>query len=170
MQNKKILRLTITSILIAIDTFCTVLITFPGMAPMSSVINVILGVLVGPLYAFIVATMTGILRMILFGSTPLAVVGAFIGATLAATLYRFTNKVWMSWVGEIIGTGIIASLISYPVMVWFTGSSNGLYWLIYTPTFMLATLVGGFPGMLISKLLLKQRTFINVQKLFKKKK
>ncbi len=98
-----------------------------GMAPMSSVLNVIIGCLVGPFYAFAITLMTGIIRMLILGIPPLALTGAVFGGVLSALFYRWTNRVGGAWLGEIIGTGIIGSLLSYPVMILFTGSSNGLY-------------------------------------------
>ena len=44
--------------------------------------------------------------------------------------------------GEIIGTGIIGAIVSYPVMTWLWGK-EGLSWLFYVPSFICGTLIGG---------------------------
>ena len=44
--------------------------------------------------------------------------------------------------GEIFGTGIIGSLVSYPVMAFLMGRS-GLNAFFYTPMFLAATCMGG---------------------------
>lgn len=167
MKHNNLLRLTVSALLVATDVVVSPLFRIEGLAPMSSVMNVIIGVLVDPLYALIITMMTGCIRMLIFGIPPLALTGAVFGGVLASLLYRFTKKVWMSWVGEIVGTGIIGSLLSYPVMILFTGSGNGMYWFIYTPRFLFATLIGGFAGTFISMILLKQRRFIEIKNLFK---
>lgn len=65
--------------------------------------------------------------------------------------------------GEVIGTGIIGSLLSYPVMVWFTGSQQNLYWLIYTPRFVGATLIGSGIAFFVLFKLKDTRIFKQVQ-------
>ncbi len=168
MQNKTTLRLAIAALLIAIDVVTSPLFRIEGMAPMSSVLNVIIGCLVGPFYAFAITLMTGIIRMLILGIPPLALTGAGFGGVLSALFYRWTNRVGGAWLGEIIGTGIIGSLLSYPVMILFTGSSNGLYWFIYTPRFLAATLFGGLVGTILTKILLKSPRFLRYQQLFSK--
>lgn len=44
--------------------------------------------------------------------------------------------------GEVIGTGIIGSIISYPIMA-FLVHKSGLTWFFYTPLFITGTLIGG---------------------------
>ena len=44
--------------------------------------------------------------------------------------------------GEIIGTGIIGAVASYPVMAFIMGR-EGLTWLFYVPSFIGGTLIGG---------------------------
>lgn len=70
MQNKTTLRLAIAALLIAIDVVTSPLFRIEGMAPMSSVLNVIIGCLVGPFYAFAITLMTGIIRMLILGIPP----------------------------------------------------------------------------------------------------
>ena len=47
-----------------------------------------------------------------------------------------TKNIYGAMIGEFIGTGLIGSLLSYPVMVWFTGTTTGLFWFVYTPRFL----------------------------------
>jgi energy coupling factor transporter S component ThiW len=167
MHHQKILRLTIAALLVAIDVVTSPLFRIEGLAPMSSVLNVIIGVLVNPLYAFIITLMTGAIRMLILGIPPLALTGAVFGGVLASLFYQFSSKIKLAWLGEIIGTGIIGSLLSYPVMIIFTGTKNNLYWFLYTPRFLLATLVGGFLGVMVVSILLKMPHFLRIQALFK---
>jgi len=52
------------------------------------------------------------------------------------------GKIWAAVIGEIIGTGIIGAIISYPIMALFWGRT-GLTWLFYVPSFIAGTLIGG---------------------------
>ena len=50
--------------------------------PMSSVMNIIAGVLLGPLYGTLMALVCGLIRMTFLGIPPLALTGAVFGAFL----------------------------------------------------------------------------------------
>lgn len=65
------------------------------------------------------------------------------GAFLSGMLYRLSKGrlIW-AFLGEVIGTGIIGAVISYPVMTFIWGR-NGLSWMFYVPSFIAGTLIGG---------------------------
>ena len=109
--------------MIAMDVVLSPLMRIEGMAPMSSVMNIIAGVLLGPLYGTLMALVCGLIRMTFLGIPPLALTGAVFGAFL---LVYFINgdKIRLVDARRNFGTGIIGSLLSYPVMVWFTGSKQ----------------------------------------------
>ena len=65
------------------------------------------------------------------------------GATLSGIFYKLSKgKIWAAVLGEIIGTGIIGSIISYPVMTYLWGKT-GLTWMFYVPSFLMGTIIGG---------------------------
>lgn len=167
MKTSQVQKLTLLALVIALDVVLSPIMRIEGMAPMSSVINIIAGVLLGPAYATVMAASCGVLRMLLLGIPPLALTGSVLGALLAGWGYRLTGgQVWGSMVGEIIGTGILGSLLSYPVMVWFTGSQQGLYWLIYTPRFVGASFIGAAMAGFVLFKLKETRVFKKAQALF----
>lgn len=152
--------------MIAMDVVLSPLMRIEGMAPMSSVMNIIAGVLLGPWYATAMALACGLIRMTLLGIPPLALTGAVFGAFFAGVFYKFGRRLFWSMAGEIFGTGIIGSLLSYPVMVWFTGSQQDLYWLVYTPRFIGATLIGSVIAFAILVRLKQTSSFKKWQQLF----
>ena len=164
--NSRIKKITLVALMIAIDVVLSPIFRVEGMAPMSSVINVIAALLLGPVYGTVMAVMCGIIRMLLMGIPPLALTGAVFGALLAGLFYRWGHKVWYAMLGEIIGTGIIGSLLSYPVMAWFTGSNSKLYLFVYTPRFFGAAVIGSVVAYLILLKLAKIKPFTEAQKLF----
>lgn len=118
----------------------------PGMAPMQHFINVIAAVTVGPGGAFIVALLINIMRMMFLAISPLAITGSVFGAALSGLLFLKIKKPWGAAAGEWIGTGIIGSLLSYPVMHYIMGIPE-IGWLTYVPGFIAGTLSGGLLGL-----------------------
>ncbi|GMR70115.1 energy coupling factor transporter S component ThiW [Aerococcus viridans] len=149
MTNSKVQKMTILAMMIAMDVVLSPLFRVEGIAPMSSVMNVIAAVLMGPIYGTVMALACGVIRMILFGIPPLALTGAVFGAFLAGVGYKWMNTYLGAIVGEFIGTGLIGSLLSYPIMVWFTGSAQDMYWFVYTPRFIIGALSGSLIAYLV---------------------
>ena len=159
-------KLTVLSMMIALDVVLTPIFRVEGMAPMSSVVNILAGTIMGPVYALVMATVTAFIRMTTQGIPPLALTGATFGALLAGLFYKYGRKFYFSALGEIIGTGIIGSIVSYPVMVLFTGSAEKLSWFIYTPRFIGATLIGTAIAFVSFRFLITQKFFKKVQSYF----
>ena len=106
-------KLTILSMMIALDVVLTPIFRIEGMAPMSSVVNILAGILMGPVYALVMATVTAFIRMTTQGIPPLALTGATFGALLAGLFYKYGRKFRYSALGEILGTG-------FPILSWFS--------------------------------------------------
>ncbi len=131
------------AMLVAIGVVISPLLRVEGMCPMAHLINITAAVFLGPLDAFLVALMIGVIRMTLMGIPPLALTGAVFGALLSGILYKVSKgKIWAAVLGEIVGTGVIGAIISYPVMTFLWGR-EGLSWLFYVPSFICGTLIGG---------------------------
>lgn len=165
--NTRLQKLVFLSLMIALDVVLSPLFRIEGMAPMSSVMNVVGVALMGPLYGTAMALICGVLRMLLLGVPPLALTGAVFGALLAGIGFKYFKTIYMAMAGEILGTGLIGSLLSYPVMAWFTGSSQGMYWFIYTPRFFGGAISGALIGYLVYMKLSKVTQFKQIQALFK---
>lgn len=142
-SHKKLLRMVFMAMMIALGVVISPILRVEGMCPMAHLINITCAVLLGPLDAFICAFFIGVIRMAVMGIPPLALTGAIFGATLSGILYRISGKrLIFACLGEIIGTGIIGAIISYPIMTLLWGRS-GLTWMFYVPSFIAGTLIGG---------------------------
>lgn len=142
-KHQKLLRLVFMAMMIALGVVISPILRIEGMCPMAHLINIVCAVLLGPLEAFVCALLIGIIRMVLMGIPPLALTGAVFGAALSGILYRLSRGRLLGAVaGEVIGTGVIGAIVSYPVMALLWGRT-GLTWMFYVPSFTAGTLLGG---------------------------
>ena len=144
MKNSKgILKLVVLAMMVALGVVISPILRFEGMCPMAHFINIVCSVLMGPWYSLLCATLIGIIRMATMGIPPIALTGAIFGAFLSGVFYRASKgKILFAVLGEIIGTGIIGAILSYPVMT-ILWNKEGLSWLFYVPSFICGTLIGG---------------------------
>lgn len=136
-------KLSLAGILIAVGVICSTVSIPIGIAkifPIQHFINVIAGILLGPVYAVSMAFVTSLLRNLLGTGSLLAFPGSMCGALLCGLLYRFTHKAGFAFLGEVIGTGILGALLAYPVAAFFLSSTIAFYGFILP--FGLSTLVG----------------------------
>ncbi len=142
-NSKKLLRMLVLALMIALGVVISPILRVEGMCPMAHFINVVCSVLLGPMFSLACATIIGIIRMATMGIPPIALTGAIFGAFLSGVFYRMSKgNLLMAVLGEVIGTGIIGAIMSYPVMTFLWGK-EGLSWLFYVPSFVCGTLIGG---------------------------
>lgn len=139
-------KLTTMAIFVAIGTIFSI--WFPARVlmayPIQHTINVMVAILLGTKPALAVAFMIGLLRILLGSSSLLALPGGMIGALLAGYFYTKFKKYKWAVVGEIIGTGLIASIISVPFAKLFMGTSYGAFY--FFPSFLSSTIIGSLIG------------------------
>ncbi len=141
--KNKLLRMVVLSVLIALGVVISPILRIEGMCPMAHFINIVCAVLLGPLESLLCAVIIGIIRMLFLGIPPIALTGAIFGAFLSGVFYRASKgRLIFAVLGEIIGTGVIGAIASYPVMTFLWGK-EGLSWLFYVPSFICGTLIGG---------------------------
>ncbi|RKM60331.1 energy coupling factor transporter S component ThiW [Butyrivibrio sp. CB08] len=136
-------RMVMLGMFVALGVVISPILRVEGMCPMAHLINITCAVFLGPWYALLCALLIGIIRMAVMGIPPLALTGAIFGATLSGVFYKLSKgKIIAAVLGEIIGTGVIGAIVSYPVMTFFWGK-EGLTWFFYVPSFIMGTLIGG---------------------------
>ncbi len=147
MKTKKV---ALAVILVAVAVAFSPIFIPVGIAkcfPAQAMINVLAGVMLGPLYAVVIATVAGIIRNILGLGTLLAFPGGMIGAFLAGMAYKGFKNIYLAGAGEVIGTGLLAALASaWIVAPVFMGKAIALSVLIVS--FSLSTLVGSCIGII----------------------
>lgn len=141
--RKMVLCAVFASMAFVLNTF----VYFPSMAPFQHFVDVIASVFLGPWWACLSAFLCGAMRM-MSGRTIQAVTGAVFGPILGGLLWRKTRNIYLVCVGEIIGTGLLGALASYPLMKWFYGLDvqNPL---CYIPFYTPSAVVGGLMGVMV---------------------
>jgi len=159
---RKTQKLTITAMMIAIGTISSNLfyipIGFTKVFPVQHFINVLSAVLLGPYYAVAQALCISLLRNMMGTGSIFAFPGSMVGALLASLLFLKTRKIHMAVVGEIIGTGILGAMLSYPIASIFLGQKATLFGFI--PLFIFSSIVGALIGAIILSIFVQKRIAI----------
>ncbi|GAB0167389.1 energy coupling factor transporter S component ThiW [Lysinibacillus sp. CTST325] len=150
-------KLTIMALLVAIAVAGSTFVSIPtGIArayPVQHAINVIGAIILGPVPTVMVAFVTAIIRILTGTGSLLAIPGSVIGALCAALAYKYSGKQWLAGVGEMFGTGIIASFIAVPYAHLLMGTSVAA--LFFMPAFLTSSTIGAMLGIVVASNLRK---------------
>lgn len=143
MDSKPIKKIVLSALLIALTVSLSAF-SFPIFAsrcfPIQHLVNVIAGIFLGPLYAVAVSFSTSLIRNLLGTGSLLAFPGSMIGAFCCGLIYRYTKNRGLTYLGEIIGTGLIGGTLAYPIAVHFMGKETALF--TYVVPFLISTIGG----------------------------
>lgn len=153
MKKNTTKKMALTAMLACLAFVLNTFVYFPAMAPFQHFVDVLAAVIVGPWYGFAAALLCGIMRM-MSGRTIQAVTGAIFGPILGGLIYRKTKNVYLVFIGEVFGTGVIGACASYPLMKMFYGldAQSPFYYIpFYTPS----AIVGAAMGVVVVLILKK---------------
>lgn len=108
--------------------------------PVQHLCNVLAGVFLGPVYGMAAAFVTSLIRNLMGTGSLLAFPGSMVGALLCGILYQQTKKLFMAYIGEVVGTGVIGAMLCYPVAVLLMGREAALF--AYVVPFLMSTVCG----------------------------
>lgn len=156
--KNRTIKIVLTAMFACLAFVLNTFVYFPSMAPFQHFVNVLAAVFIGPWYGCASAFLCGIMRM-MSGRTIQAVTGAIFGPILGGLIYKKTKNIYLVFIGEVIGTGILGAMASYPLMRMFYGldvQSPFYYIPFYTP----AAIVGAAMGVAVL-LILKRSGVLN---------
>ena len=140
-------KLCTAGILTALAVVCSAFYIPVGASkcfPIQHMVNVIAGVMLGPVYACAMAFVTSLIRVLTGTGSLLAFPGSMIGAFCCGLMYHFTKKLPFAYLGELIGTGILGALAAYPVAVLLMNKEAALF------AYVIPFMVSSFGGATIS--------------------
>lgn len=111
-QTKNVARATLFVALAVALSPLSIPIGVTRIFPAQAMVNVLSAVLLGPWYALLVAFTTSLVRNLLGTGTINAFAGSMIGAVLAGFAWRATRNIYLSALGEVVGTGVLATLVT----------------------------------------------------------
>ena len=137
-------KLTLTALFTAVAVAGSMF-SFPVFgskcAPVQHLVNVLCAVTVGTWWGLGQAFLAALLRNLTGLGSPLAFPGSMCGVLLSGLLYRYGKKLPFAYVGEVIGTGIIGGMLSYPVAVLIMGNQSAALFTFVVP-FLVSTCGG----------------------------
>lgn len=114
-------------------------------APVQHLVNILCAVFVGPWWGVACAFIASLIRNLLALGSPLAFPGSMCGALLAGLLYKYLKKTPVAYVGELVGTGLIGGMLSYPIALFVMGNDKAALF-----TFVIPFLISYLGGTIIA--------------------
>lgn len=108
--------------------------------PIQHLVNVICAVFLGPGYGVMAAFCTSLIRNLMGTGSLLAFPGSMVGAFVCGMIYQRTGKLLYTYLGEVVGTGLIGGMLCYPVATLFMGKEAALF--TYVMPFFMSTACG----------------------------
>ena len=146
MKNKNLIKLTMAGMFCAVAVVGSMF-SFPVFgskcAPIQHLVNVLCGVLLGPVYGVGTAFVASLIRNLSGLGTLFAFPGSMIGALLCGLAYKKSKNVPLTVAGEVFGTGVLGGLCAYPIAVLFMGTdASKVAFYAYIVPFLISTAVG----------------------------
>lgn len=151
MKNEKTKKLVIAGVLTALavaGSLISIPVGISKCSPVQHLVNVVSAVMLGPVYSLIMAFVAALLRNLLGLGTLFAFPGSMCGALLAGLMYKWSKKIYMALAGELVGTGIIGAVLTYPIATFIMGKETALFAMVIPFS------VSSLGGVIISALIL----------------
>jgi len=139
--RKLALLISFMALGIVLSPFTSIPVGIARINPTQHFINVVLAVLIGTLWNTGAAAGMATIRMALGVGTILAYPGGMIGAFISGGAYKLTKNIYIAALGELLGTGLLAPLVSSLLIAPFLMGKK-LAVMALMPSFFLSSLTG----------------------------
>ncbi|AVP36951.1 energy coupling factor transporter S component ThiW [Staphylococcus felis] len=155
-------KLTLTALFIAFNVVLSTVIIIPfgpvKAAPVQHFINVLSIVLLGPWFGLAQAFLSSFIRVMFGTGSIFAFPGSMIGVLVGSLFYYVNRHLFVAAIGEVVGTGIIGSLVCIPI-AWLLQLNDFLIKPLMT-VFIVSSFIGATVSYLLL-ILLKKRGIID---------
>lgn len=160
MMNRR--KLTLTALFIAFNVVLSTVIIIPfgpvKAAPVQHFINVLSIVLLGPWFGLAQAFLSSFIRVMFGTGSIFAFPGSMIGVLVGSLFYYVNRHLFVAAIGEVVGIGIIGSLVCIPI-AWLLQLNDFLIKPLMT-VFIVSSFIGATVSYLLL-ILLKKRGIID---------
>lgn len=167
MKHNAILKLCVAAMFVAIAVILSTFSIPIGASkcfPIQHMVNVLSAVILGPFWGVAVAFVTSLIRNMMGTGTLLAFPGSMVGALCCGLMYRATKKLIPTYLAEIVGTGLIGSLIAYPVATFIMGKTSAVFG--YVIPFLISTIGGTIIAAVFIAVLIKTKALDRMKAMF----
>ena len=173
-QNSEVRRLAMAGVLTALAVAGS-LISFPvagsKCAPVQHMVNILCAVVLGPWWGVAVAFCASLIRNLTGLGSLMAFPGSMFGALICGLVYKKTQSVFATLIGEVLGTSILGGFAAYPVAVFLMGkSAAGLAVYAYVVPFLISTAGGAIISAVLILSLKKANILAGMQEALREEK
>lgn len=108
--------------------------------PIQHLVNVVCAVFLGPAYGVMAAFCTSLIRNLMGTGSLLAFPGSMVGAFLCGMIYKKTQNLPLTYMGEVVGTGLLGGMLCFPVATLIMGKEAAIF--TYVIPFFMSTACG----------------------------
>ena len=135
-------------------------------SPVQHMVNILCAVLLGP-----AAFAAALIRNLLGLGSLMAFPGSMFGALICGLVYKKTQSVFATLIGEVLGTSILGGFAAYPVAVFLMGkSAAGLAVYAYVVPFLISTAGGAIISAVLILSLKKANILAGMQEALREEK
>ena len=173
-QNDTVKKLALAGVLTAVAVVGS-FISFPILgskcAPVQHMVNVLAAVVLGPWWGVGIAFAASLIRNLLGLGSLMAFPGSMFGALICGLVYKKTQSVFATLIGEVLGTSILGGFAAYPVAVFLMGkSAAGLAVYAYVVPFLISTAGGAIISAVLILSLKKANILAGMQEALREEK
>ncbi|HAP02668.1 MAG TPA: energy coupling factor transporter S component ThiW [Lachnospiraceae bacterium] len=131
--------------------------------PVQHLVNVLSAVLLGPGWGVAIAFCASLIRNLMGTGTLLAFPGSMVGALCCGIAYYFFKNLPITYVSEVVGTGILGGLIAWPFAKYLMGADAAVF--AYVIPFLVSTTGGTIIAAILIAILSKTKALSYLREL-----
>jgi energy coupling factor transporter S component ThiW len=131
--------------------------------PVQHLVNVLSAVLLGPGWGVAIAFCASLIRNLMGTGTLLAFPGSMVGALCCGLAYYFWRNLPVTYISEIVGTGILGGLIAWPFAKYLMGADAAVF--AYVIPFLVSTTGGTIIAAILIAILSKTKALSYLREL-----
>ena len=131
--------------------------------PVQHLVNVLSAVLLGPGWGVAIAFCASLIRNLMGTGTLLAFPGSMVGALCCGLTYYFFKNLPITYVSEVVGTGILGGLIAWPFAKYLMGADAAVF--AYVIPFLVSTTGGTIIAAILIAILSKTKALSYLREL-----